>query len=158
MLRFAYLCDQPHHIDQVTDWIYQEFIHNIKHDKDRTFIYNRYMKAKKTELPIVLVALHKERCVGTVSLVKNDLAGSKRTPWLSSLYVDQTCRGQGIGQKLVEEISCLAASFGYDTLYLRTEHAGAYYLRLGWTGLEQLIDEYGQQVQVFSRDLATSDG
>jgi len=59
---------------------------------------------QKTKLPIRLVAMENERCVGTVSIVQNDLDCRDYTPWLAVLYVDEFHRGNKIGEELIERV------------------------------------------------------
>jgi predicted N-acetyltransferase YhbS len=103
----------------------------------------------KTELPIRLVAVIGGECVGTVALVENDLRCRPYTPWLASLIVAPAHRGQKIGEGLVESVKALAKDKGYRELYLRTEHASGYYVKLGWEFVETCEDDYGLKPDVF---------
>ena len=69
---------------------------------------------------MALVALQKERCVGTASLYVHDLQSRKDlTPWLAALYVDSDHRNTGIGGPLIDRVLQEARRFGVDRLYWR---------------------------------------
>jgi GNAT superfamily N-acetyltransferase len=148
-MRIEYLCDNQQYVDLVAEWIYNEFIDGIKPGISYEKVKENYRGRKKASLPITIVAVENKVCIGTASLVGNDLKAKEYTPWLAGLYVDKEYRNRGIGKVLVEEIQAIARSFGYDTLYLRTEYASEYYRKLGWEFVETLIDEFGLKTSIF---------
>jgi predicted N-acetyltransferase YhbS len=86
--------------------------------------------------------MQKDICVGTISLVENDLQCRPHyTPWLASLFVPEEYRKQGIGEQLIEHIKGLAREMGYNKIYLRTEDAETYYQRLNWQYIETCADD-----------------
>ena len=148
---FDQLKDSSKRRETIANWIYNEFIHNIRSGITYEDIYNRFTGFRPDRLPIRYVALNLENgaCVGTVSLVQNDLKCRDYGPWLSSLVVHQAYRNQGIGKQLIERVKDQAWSLTYEKLYLRTETAGGYYRKLGWLFLEQCVDEFGLEPEVF---------
>lgn len=58
-----------------------------------------------------------------------------RTGLLRSLAIAADCRGRGYGRLLVAECERGATASGMDTLYLLTETAAAYFVRLGYQHL-----------------------
>jgi len=89
------------------------------------------------------------KCAGTVSLVSNDLKCRNYTPWLAGLYVDKAFRNQKIGRTMIDRIKIISAELGYKELFLRTEHAGNYYRKLGWEYIETCDDDYNLKPDVF---------
>ncbi len=80
------LLNYPKHLETVTKWIYEEFIDKsaVKYAEIRGFFRKRYYD----KLPITLIALKDEQCVGTVSLFEGDLDTRRDLkPWLAALYV-----------------------------------------------------------------------
>jgi amino-acid N-acetyltransferase len=65
--------------------------------------------------------------VGCVGLERYGSVGLLR-----SLAVDCTCRGEAVGEDLVEELLAMARSRGVETLYLLTTTAEHYFPRFGF--------------------------
>ena len=151
---YSNMKDHLKHRETIANWIYNEFIRNIRHGITYENVYSRFEAGRPGCLPMHFVALDKETgaCVGTVSLVENDLKCRNYIPWLASLVVDKTCRNRGIGRLLIETVKNAAWDLGYETLYLRTETAGGYYRKLGWQYVEQCVDEYGLEPEVYRWD------
>ena len=134
------ICENLIFLENVTRWIYEEFVRPYRDDltyeelvlKEKNFINETW--------PIRFVAIVDDKCVGTVSIVDNDLKCSNYTPWLSGLYVDVPYRNKKIGEQLIEHVKNFAKSLGYKELFLRTEHASGYYKRLGWQYIETYDD------------------
>lgn len=144
------LPDAPAHLPTVAGWIYAEFIDGIRVGITLAQITDALQSRQRAALPLTFVGVIGATCVGTVSLVDNDLrARPDLTPWLASLYVASAYRGQGIARQLIDQVAATAAELGYPTLYLRTEHAAAYYTRLGWTRIDATVDEFGLFTEVF---------
>jgi GNAT superfamily N-acetyltransferase len=137
------------HRKVAANWIYGEFIHNIRRGVTYEDVYNRFENGVPGRLPVRFLALTDDMCVGTVSIVKNDLSGREYGPWLASLFVRPDFRSKGIGRLLIEKVKSAVWDMGYEELYLRTEHAGDYYRKLGWTFVEQCTDEFGLAPEVF---------
>jgi GNAT superfamily N-acetyltransferase len=133
----------------VAAWIYNEFIKGIRAGVTYESVELAIASCHKTTLPVRLIALQDGQCVGTVSLVSDDLKGSGYTPWLAALYVDKPFRSQKIAEGLIERVKDIMAELGYDKLYLRTEHAAEYYRKRGWTYIETREDEFGLKPSVF---------
>lgn len=144
----------PAHLPTVAGWIYAEFIDGIRAGITLAEITAALQGRQPTALPLTYVGVIGETCVGTVSLVENDLrARPDLTPWLASLFVPPAHRGQGIAQQLIDKATATAADLGFPALYLRTEHTAAYYVRLGWQRIDATVDEFGLFTEVFQRTL-----
>ena len=140
-LEIKYLSENPQFVKTVSDWIYNEFIKDVRDDLPLTELTARISGCGKDALPIRLIALLGGQCVGTVSIVENDLKCRDYTPWLAALIVDKDYRGHGIGKRLISHVQTLARQMGYKELYLRTEHASGYYKKLGWQFVEKCVDQ-----------------
>ena len=139
--------------EKIAGWIYNEFIHGIRPGISYGDVLGRFADAAPGGLPVRYAAFFGGECVGTVSLVANDLACREYTPWLSSLYVAPEFRGRGVGRALISEVKTAARELGHGRLYLRTEFAGGYYRKLGWSYIEQCADEFGLTPEVFIAEL-----
>lgn len=152
-MRVVHLIDNKRFVNDVANWIYNEFVDGIRSDIDVKYIENALKTRKKSGVPITLIAIENDECVGTVTLYKNDLKTLDLTPWLGSLYVNKEHRGRGIAKKLIKELSNMAKSLEYKTLYLRTEHTSNYYKKLGWEFVVKTKDELGIETEVYKIDL-----
>jgi predicted N-acetyltransferase YhbS len=93
----------------------------------------------RNKLPISLVAFEDTLPVGSVSLIEHELESHKHlSPWVATLFVSSQYRNQGIGKSLMEEVEKIALEMGYDTLYLFTDKASEYYLKMNWISIENV--------------------
>ena len=148
-MKIEYLCNHINYAEIVARWIYDEFINGIRDGFSYEDILNSRKNCHEEKLPIILIALIGDRCVGTVSVVVNDLKCRDYTPWLAALYVDKQFRNQGIGRQLTDSAKKVATQLGYKELFLRTEHAADYYKKLGWTFVESCHDNFNLKPDVF---------
>jgi len=105
-----------------------------------------------TGIPTVLLALVGEAPAGTASLVRHDLDGDPRTPWLASVFVAPEMRGRGVASALVGAVERHAAGLGVERLHLFTPGQMALYARLGWTTIERRRYR-GQAIEIMAKDL-----
>jgi N-acetylglutamate synthase-like GNAT family acetyltransferase len=139
-IRFIAVIDNDNNNDNNID-------NNIDSDNDNDNENDKKYTGTITKECVGTIA---KKCVGTIAIVQNDLKCRDYTPWLASLYVDKPFRNNKIGEQLIDKIKNVAAEgLGYSELYLRTEHAGDYYRRLGWQFVESCVDEYGVNTDVF---------
>ncbi len=139
----------PEHVETVARWIYDEWDHvNVPDlEAERELVRARL---NEDRVPMTLIALDGEECVGTVSLYESDLASRPDlTPWLAALYVREDRRNTGIGSALVERIVEAARRIGIRRLYLHTETAPRYYERKGWRLLFETINDRNEKTEVF---------
>lgn len=148
-MKIEYLRDNIVFADDVAQWIYDEFINDVRKDLSYEQVLIAVKNCNKSEFPIRLVAILDEKCVGTVSIVQNDLKCREYTPWLAALYVDKAYRNNKIGEHLIDHVKSIVKGLGYDELYLRTEHASNYYKKLGWQFIESCDDSFNLKPDVF---------
>ena len=89
--------------------------------------------AKKTGVPQWYVALNARReIVAGAGVIENDFHQRKDlAPNLCALYVEQSCRGQGIARGILHFVRKDLRAFGFPELYLITDHTD-FYERCGW--------------------------
>ena len=95
------LADVPDIIQTLAKWFYDEW-----HDFDRRsveFIANQLSENfNRDSIPITFVGHRNSELLGSVSLELSDLPRFDHlSPWLASLYVHASFRGQGVGRTLV---------------------------------------------------------
>lgn len=70
--------------------------------------------------------------VGGLGVIENDFHDRRDlAPNVCAVYVEQSCRCQGIAGALLEHACADMAGMGVDTLYLLTDHT-SFYERYGW--------------------------
>ena len=146
------LLDYPEHLETVSRWVYEEFIDKSskKYEEIKEFFSKRFYD----KLPITLIALKDEQCVGTISLFEGDLDTRRDLrPWLAALYVDKNYRGQGIGEELIICVINKVEELGYHTIYLRTEHASEYYKKRKWEFVCKTKDGKGIDTEVYKYEI-----
>lgn len=145
-----YLYNHPEFIYIVSNWIYSEFVLKSQGTLSLNEVINYFSNTKSTTLPLTLIAVINNECVGTISLFENDLKTQNNlTPWLASLYISPHYRNKGIAKKLIDKIPLVVKKLGFKELYLRTEHTSEYYTRLGWILVYKTYDEKGLETEVY---------
>ncbi|MGF1547332.1 MAG: GNAT family N-acetyltransferase [Thiotrichales bacterium] len=106
-------------------------------------------------LPSTFVAMA-DGVIGSAAIVPCDMEErAELSPWLASVYVAPSRRGQGVGSALVRHVMEAAAWHGYGELFLFTPDRESFYRRLGWRRFETL-DYHGASVVVMRATLARS--
>lgn len=78
------------------------------------------------------------------------------SPWLSTIYVKECERGQGIGSMIVRGLEQKAAGLGVKKLYLSAENTKEFYLKLGWTVRNESLF-YGEKMTVMEKQLSSDE-
>ncbi len=153
MLTIDYLKHHPQHAATIARWIYDEWCSR----EGMTFedVLQRTLGcANDDRIPLTLVAIDGDACVGTVSLFVTDLgARPDLTPWLAALYVAPERRNQGVGSALIEALLDIARRLGVTRLYLHTETAAPFYARRGWQFLLHATNDRDEPTEVFVKEL-----
>lgn len=144
----------PEHLLTVARWVYDEWTHVSDPDLQSQIEVTRSW-LNHDRIPLCLVALEGERCVGTISIFVDDLrARQDLTPWLAALYVEAAHRNRGIGSALIERLLEVARGLGIRRLYLHTETAPEYYRKKGWRFLFRTLNDRNEESDVFDLELA----
>ncbi|MCW8962464.1 MAG: GNAT family N-acetyltransferase [Gammaproteobacteria bacterium] len=94
--------------------------------------------------------------LGSADIVHHDMTiHQELTPWLASVYVEQSHRRQGIGSELVKHVMQQAVVAGYSKLYLFTPDQVSFYRRLGWQQFSK-VSYCGHDVIIMTVDLQSS--
>ena len=96
-------------------------------------------------LPQTFVAVEDERALGMyqLSMIDDLYCRPDLYPWLIDVYVDESCRGRGVGRALLQTVPHNARAAGLTELYLYTTHT-ALYEKFGWTFLEE-VDTFREE-------------
>ncbi len=153
MTEIVYLADHPEHIHTIAEWIYNQWADKSKKTLNEV-IESFKKRCVKNKIPLTLIALADNECVGTVTIYKNDLKTRKNLePWLGSLYVLPSHRKKGVGEKLTNQVIEILKQLGFEKVYLRTEEKADYYSKRGWNFIFNAQDEKGIETKVFAFQL-----
>ncbi|MEY8350650.1 GNAT family N-acetyltransferase [Bacillus cereus] len=148
------LANRPEHIDDVANMVYKEFVVPTSSKKTYEEVIDFFKKTYVDGFPITFIANVDGQCVGTVSVFENDWEERPQyKPWLASLYVEPSYRSQKIGFYLIESLLKHMKKIGYTKVFLKTENASAYYEKRDWKRIETVLDEQGENVDIFKYEL-----
>ena len=105
---------------------------------------------RNNECPFTILYLDIEldenikKVVGSVSICKKDIIGSKYGPWISDLWVDKNFRNYGISKTLLDNILyCANKKLGLNKIYLwvdiKNDFVVKLYERYGFKIIEKMM-------------------
>lgn len=74
------------------------------------------------------------------------------SPFISSVFVDESCRGRRISQQMISCIIQYAKEIGYQTVYLKSAHRGLYE-KYGFKKIADFTPVVGPADQLFKIDV-----
>jgi ribosomal protein S18 acetylase RimI-like enzyme len=109
-------------------------------------IVEEYRNVANNECPFTILYVDKNinSVVGSVSVCKTDIVGSKYSPWISDLWVNKNYRNCGISKALLDNILyCANKKMGINKIYLWVDIKNDYVVKLyekyGFTILEKTV-------------------
>ena len=91
--------------------------------------------------------------IGCGGLLINDfISRMDLSPWISSMYVEESKRGNALGSKLLEHIESDAKKAGFDKVYLATVHIG-YYEKYGFTYMGTGYHPWGESSRIYYKEI-----
>jgi GNAT superfamily N-acetyltransferase len=134
-------------IEPAVDYIHSKWGRKENHTFYRDAILHSSPEGKA--LPRFYLLLKDDEIAGCYALLTNDLISRQDLfPWLGCLYVEASERGQELGKLLLEHGISEAKRFGFDKVYLTTDHDG-YYEKYGWTRMEDGYDLGGNPGRIY---------
>ncbi|MES5482564.1 GNAT family N-acetyltransferase [Bradyrhizobium sp. INPA03-11B] len=154
-IAIEYLADHPHFLPTVAAWQQAEFgyLTPAATFEDRTERLRRSLQ--HDALPMAFIALSGTgTLLGSAGILAATITHKHLTPWLSSVYVPDEHRGQGIASVLSMRAIDEAARLGFDRLYLFTPRSETMYARLGWRTFER-IEYNGTPLALMERNVSS---
>jgi GNAT superfamily N-acetyltransferase len=109
-------------------------------------IVEEYRNVANNECPFTILYVDEniKTVVGSVSVCKMDIVGSKYGPWISDLWVDKSYRNCGISKTLLDNILyCANKKMGIKNIYLWVDIKNDYVVKLyekyGFTIVEKTV-------------------
>lgn len=107
----------------------------------------------KNSLPQWYLLEKESVIIGCAGLITNDfISRGDLYPWLCALYIEENHRGNEYAKLLMERIQQDTKSFGYEHLYLCTEHIG-YYEKYGFEYVGQGYHPWGEESRIYQIQL-----
>ncbi len=134
-----YLENYPHHIPALAQWMFEKWGFFYPRSSLETTTKWVTKTARKSGLPLTMIALDGPNLVGFVMLQKHELCPVKGlTPWLGGLLVKEDYKCKGIGKKLHQSAIDYVKHLPCKKLYLLTFDPALcdWYGDLGWTVLK----------------------
>lgn len=81
----------------------------------------------KNQLPQTVLLLREDKIIGVCGLIAEEkVQRPELTPWISYLLIAESERNKGFAGELLDYLRHLAAEFGFQTVYLTTDHIDFY--------------------------------
>ena len=106
----------------------------------------------KDKLPLTYLLMKDSEIIGFYQLVKKENIKNMNhlSPWLDCLFIDKNERGKALGAMLLEHGRKTAKFFGYDKVYLTTDHI-AFYEKYGFKEIGLDITLSGRPTKVYEK-------
>lgn len=115
-------------VAQVVEWFYRWWgvPGNFKYGQVREFVEHSLNDGVR--LPQLFAAIDGDRVVGVFAVAMSDdlITRCDVYPWLANVYVDEKCRGRGIGRFLLSHLDEVMSGLRIPELFLYTKHLGLY--------------------------------
>ncbi|MCC5896070.1 MAG: GNAT family N-acetyltransferase [Alkalibacterium sp.] len=100
-------------------------------------------------LPYWYLLMDNERIAGCAGVITNDfISRMDLYPWLCALFIEPDYRGHLYSSLLIEEAKKDAASGGFSTLYLSTDHEG-FYEKFGFEFVGTGYHPWGEESRIY---------
>ena len=137
----------------IAKWIYEEWAYAFPLRTLQEIQKGLFGRMHENEMPITLIAHDERGVLGTASLKASDMEILQElTPWLSSVFVHQEYRGQGVAGALVAEVEKLARQQGYNKLFVFNPITQGVFEKLGWRVL-QTVQYGGKELGILVKDI-----
>jgi GNAT superfamily N-acetyltransferase len=156
-VNIASIADHLHLVPTIAKWHWDEWGHHDPTGSLRAWTDGLATRTNRDRIPTTYLALEGAEPIASTTLVEHDMSTHRDlTPWLAGVYVKPEYRGRGIGDALVTHTMHKAAEMGVKRLYLYTNSARDFYLKLGWVDLATDLYE-GRTVTIMAADLPMSE-
>jgi len=124
-----------HHIPEMSAAFHREWSHLVPGKPVEWVEESFRSRTHLDRLPMAFVAVNiLGEWLGAVSIKSEDMElPDPLSPWLSSLFVREPFRNQGVGQALVQKVLEACQDLGFPAVYLYTDSKEQFYLKRGWT-------------------------
>lgn len=106
-----------------------------------------------TEWESVFAVVSKDKIIGFCTFLKTDYYPENRySPWISSIFVDESYRGNRISEKMIEAVIEYAKEQGFSKVYIPSDMIG-FYEKYGFVKIDELQNYSGDIDNVFAKEI-----
>ena len=117
------------------------------------YLADRMENGRFSDWERVLVAREQDGIAGFCEVVKEDcIPGLPYTPYISTLFVEESRRGQRLGEALITCAMAYLKTVGFSTVYLFSDHVGLYE-KYGFTAVARHKAPWGEIQTLYCRDI-----
>lgn len=107
----------------------------------------------KNKLPQWYLLEKENEIIGCSGLITNDfISRGDLYPWVCGIFIDENHRGNAYGSLLLDKAKADAKKFGFEDLYLCTEHVG-YYEKYGFKYIGQGYHPWEDESRIYQIEL-----
>jgi len=107
----------------------------------------------RNDLPQWYLLEKDNKIIGCAGLITNDfISRGDLYPWICGIYIDEKHRGNAYGKLLIDKAKRDSKKFGYEYLYLCTEHIG-YYEKYGFAYIGQGYHPWEAESRIYEIEL-----
>ena len=130
-----------------------EFVTNFSWEEVKAHTLQSLARWDFSDWETMFVALLDGKIVGMASLLKTDYYPLPDiTPWVSSIFVTESCRGHRISGMLIDFANDYAKQLGFTRTYIPSEHTGLYE-KYGYRYLRDIVNYGGGTDRLYAKDL-----
>ena len=138
-MQIALLCDVPQFLPAIAQAIHETFWLTDPEGSVERAEQRLSQRLNADAMPFTLVAHEDETLLGTGSVVVNDVPeDTVQSAWITGVWVDETCRGRGVGTAVIDACCAHAKRLGAPSLLLMTADEREWYEKRGWTVIDAL--------------------
>ena len=101
----------------------------------------------------VFAAISQGKIVGFCTFLERDYYPENRySPWISSIFVDESARGHRLSGQMVEAVIDHARKMGFRRVYIPSNMLG-FYEAYGFEKIDTLVNYGGEIDLIFARDI-----
>lgn len=151
MYQFIYLKDYSEGLDTAVKYYHSKW----GNEENYHFFYDAIKNSTNTYkgLPRFYLLLKNQIIIGCCGIIINDfISRHDLYPWLCGLYIEESERGQSLGNMLMEHVENDIKKAGFEKIYLTTHHDG-YYEKYGWHRIEDGFEAAGGPTRIYMKCL-----
>ncbi len=106
-----------------------------------------------TEWESVFAVVSEDKVIGFCTFLKTDYYPENRySPWISSIFVDESYRGNRISEKMIETVISYAKEQGFSKVFIPSDMIG-FYEKYGFIKIDEMQNFSGDIDNIFVKEI-----